>query len=179
MRILNTENNYGIINILLHWLMALLIIGMLCLGLYMTGLVASPQKFKLYGWHKEVGTLILMLVILRVIWRIANIMPSLPTHLPYWQILAARVSHFALYFFMFALPITGWLMSSAAGFPVSFFGLFVLPDLIAPHEHLKHLLAEAHKWLAYGLITVICIHVLAALKHHFIDKDNILRRMLS
>jgi cytochrome b561 len=177
-QIRNTQLRYGSIAILLHWLMAMLIFTMLGLGLYMTSLTFSLEKLKLYGWHKQLGILILMLVTLRIIWRLANINPGLPLEMPQWQKLAARGAHLAFYGFMVVMPITGWFISSAAGLPVSFFGLFVLPSLIPPDENLRALLSEIHKWLAYALIATICAHVAAALQHHFINKDDTLRKML-
>lgn len=177
MHIKNTENRYGLIAIGLHWIIAVLIIGMLWLGLYMTGLPISFNKLKFYGWHKEIGILILMLAAVRIIWREMNKTPRLS--LPLWEVLAARTVHWAFYGFMFAMPITGWLMSSAAGLPVSFFGLFVLPDLIAPDPLWMKKLGEIHEWLGYGLIATIILHTAAALKHHFINKDDILRRIIS
>ncbi len=174
----NTSNRFGIVTILLHWLMAILIIIMLALGLYMTRIPISAWKLKLYGWHKELGILVLMLAMIRITWRLSNITPSLVA-LPWWEILSARAMHWAFYGFMFALPITGWLMTSASGLTVSFFGLFLMPDFISPNEHLRLLLLEVHRWLAYGLILAFCGHTAAALKHHFIDKDDILRRILS
>lgn len=177
MQIKNTKNNFGVVAITLHWLIALIIIVMLALGLYMTDLPISLQKLKLYGWHKEFGVLVLMLVIARVTWRLTNINPTLAT-LPWWEYYAARAMHYVLYGFMLAMPITGWAMSSAAGFPVSFFGLFVLPDLVLPNESARIVLAEIHKYLAFALIAAIVGHAAAALKHQFIDKDDILRRML-
>lgn len=176
MPIKNSEQAYGTVAKSLHWIIAIIMIGMLCLGLYMTRLPLSLEQVKLIGWHKEIGVIVLALAFIRIAWRLLNVTPLLS--LPWLEKFAARAIHWAFYGFMFALPITGWLMSSAAGFPVSFFGLFTLPDLIAPNETLRHLLAETHKWLAYGLIATICLHVAAALKHHFIDKDDILRRML-
>jgi cytochrome b561 len=178
MEIKNTENRYGVMAILLHWGMAMLVIGMLALGLYMTNLPLGLKKIKLIGWHKEFGILILMLVCFRFGWRVSGIVPRLPSEIPQWQKIAARLSHFALYFFMFAMPLTGWMMSSAANFSVSFFGWFTLPQVISPNPDLKTLLGEIHKWFAYGLIATICIHIGAALKHHFINKDNVLIGML-
>jgi len=175
--VLNKSDHYGVVAISFHWLIAILMIGMLILGLYMADLPSSMWKLKLIGWHKEIGLLILGLASLRLAWRLINVTPSLQNE-PYWQQLAAHASHWAFYGFMFAMPLTGWLLSSAAGFPISFFGLFVAPALIAPNETLRPIFAEIHEWLAYGLIAVICVHVGAALWHHFIRKDNILRRML-
>jgi cytochrome b561 len=173
----NTENRFGLIAILLHWIMAILIIGLLALGLYMVSLPISLEKLKLYGWHKEYGFLALGLVLFRLIWRLINITPHLS--LPWFEKIAARLVHWAFYGFMLAMPISGWLITSAAGLPASFFGLFTLPNLIAPNEELRLFFEFAHKWLGYGLIATICLHASAALKHHFINKDDILRRMIS
>src|SRR3990167_5759748 len=176
MLIKNSADQYGIIAIFLHWLMAILIIGLLALGLYMVPLPISHAKLKLYGWHKEYGLLALGLVALRLIWRLLNITPRLT--LPFLEKLAARTVHWAFYVFMFAMPISGWLITSAAGLPASFFGLFVLPNLVSPNEESRMLFEEIHQWLGYGLIVTILLHASAALKHHFVNKDDILMRML-
>ncbi|MHB1947229.1 MAG: cytochrome b [Gammaproteobacteria bacterium] len=177
MQIQNSTIRYGLIAILLHWIMAILLIALLILGLYMVGLPVSLEKLKLYGWHKEYGILALILVIIRIVWRLSNITPTLA--IPLLEKIAARTVHWAFYGFMFAMPITGWLITSAAGLPVSFFGLFVLPDLVAPNPDLMKSFQEIHEWLGYGLIATIILHASAALKHHFINKDDILKRMLS
>lgn len=118
MLIKNSLDHYGIVAIFLHWLMAILIIGLLTLGLYMVSLPVSLEKLKFYGWHKEYGFLVLALAMLRILWRMINITPSLS--LPWWEKLAAYSMHWAFYGFMFAMPITGWLITSAAGLPASF-----------------------------------------------------------
>ncbi|KTD15688.1 cytochrome b561 [Legionella gratiana] len=175
MQIKNSTTQFGMVAILLHWIIALLIIGLLAMGLYMVPLPWSPEKLKLYGWHKEYGFLVLFLAIFRIVWRVSNEMPELA--LPWLEKLAARSMHWAFYGFMFAMPITGWLITSAAGLPASFFGLFTLPNLVAPDENKRILFEWMHQWLGYGLIAAICLHTAAALKHHFINKDDILRRM--
>jgi len=177
MRLGNSLVQYGAVAVIVHWVMAVLLIGLLALGLYMVTLPVSLEKLKLYGWHKEYGMLALFLAVFRVFWRLGSITPHLA--LPTLEKVAARLVHWAFYGFMFALPLTGWLMSSSAGLPVSFFGLVVLPDLVAPNEHYMNLYKDLHKWLGYALIATIALHTAAALKHHFINKDNILRRMLS
>lgn len=177
MLIKNSENRYGLVTILLHWLIATLIIGMVALGLYMVNLPVSLQKLKLYGWHKEFGILILMLAVIRITWRFFNRTPNLPSYLLPWKKLAARCVHYAFYGFMFAMPLSGWAMSSAAGLSVSFFGLFVLPDLVASDKALRVLFVEIHTWLAYGLIATIILHVGAVVEHFILYKDNILRKM--
>lgn len=176
--LLNRSDHYGWIAIILHWMMAILIIGLLILGLYMTRLPISLEKLRLYGWHKEWGILVLGLVALRLLWRMTNVLPPFPTNLPYSQKLAARAMHLAFYGFMFILPITGWMMSAAAGLQVSFFGLFLLPNLVTANPALEKLLSLSHEYLAYALIAAIAAHSAAALWHHFFHKDDILRRML-
>jgi cytochrome b561 len=156
--------------------MAILIIGMLALGLYMVRLPTSLDKLRLYGWHKEFGLLVLWLAILRISWRWMNVSPRLD--IPKLERTAAIAVQWAFYGFMFAMPITGWLMTSAAGLEPSFFGLFSLPNLIAPNDALRHLFGEIHEWTAYGLIGTLILHICAALKHHLINKDEIFRRMI-
>jgi len=177
MRIFNTRDRYGIVAILLHWIIATLMIGLLILGLYMVALPISLEKLKLYGWHKEYGFLVLALAIVRILWRLTNTTPALS--IPPLEEFAARSVHWIFYIFMFALPITGWLITSAAGLPASFFGLVTLPNLVSPNEELRQLFQEIHEWLGYALIAVIALHAAAAFKHHFINKDDILRRMIS
>lgn len=177
MQIKNTETHFGLVAILFHWIMAALIIGLLAVGLYMVNLPVSSDKYKLYDMHKAFGILVLGLIILRTLWRLVNTTPKLD--IPWHEKIAARCAHFGLYGLMFAMPLSGWSTSSAAGYPPSFFGLFTLPNLIQPNKHLSAFFGSTHQWLAYCLIALICIHVLAALKHHFYDKDDILKRMIS
>lgn len=177
MRLKNTHEHFGIIAITFHWVMALLLIGMVAIGLYMTSLPNNMLKLKLYGWHKEFGFLVLMLAALRIIWRLKNILPTYDS-LTTFEYYAARMVHWLFYVFMFALPITGWIITSAAGLPVSFFGIFLIPTLMGPNPETMTIFANIHEWLAYGLIIIFSLHVLAALKHHFINKDDILKRMI-
>ncbi|MGL5741311.1 MAG: cytochrome b [Legionella sp.] len=177
MQIKNSTTHFGMVTILLHWVIAFLIIGLLAVGLYMVSLPWSPNKLMLYGLHKEYGLLVLFLVIFRIVWRLSNVQPDLA--IPLLEKIAARSMHWAFYVFMFAMPITGWLITSAAGLPASFFGLFTLPNLMAPDENKRVLFEWVHQWLGYALIAAICLHAAAALKHHFINKDDILRRMIS
>lgn len=172
----NTIDRYGLVSILFHWIMAILIIGMLALGLYMTDLPISLQKLKLYGIHKEFGILILMLVALRIIWRAYNVSPRLPSYMVGWQKIIAKLVHYAFYFFMVVLPITGWIISSSADVTVSFFGWFLLPNLVAPDKNRQLLFSTIHTWLAYSLITIIALHI-AAVFEHFIHKNNLLKKI--
>ena len=173
----NTANAYGWVAKTFHWSMALLIIGMLALGLYMSDLEPTPFKFDLYWWHKSVGSLILALVACRLLWRAITPRPS-PLPMPRWQRIASKATHLALYATMIAMPMTGWLMSDAYGFPVSVFGWFTLPALVAPDKEMAHFFYEMHELGMLAFFALIGIHTAAALKHHFLDKDATLKRML-
>lgn len=174
----NTNEHYGIVSKSFHWIMAILIIGQLTLGIYMTDMPKGDLKKEFYGLHKGVGILILLLVIARILWHFKNIRPSLPIDIQGWEKKASDFFHGLLYALMFFLPLTGWLMSSAGGYPVSFFGLFTLPNLISPNKMLGNFFGDAHTYLGYTFIAVIILHVLAALHHHFIRKNNVFRKML-
>lgn len=163
---------------LLHWLIALMIFGMLGFGFYMTGLDLSPTKLELYSWHKWAGVTVFMLVLVRLAWRIGHKPPALPAHMPAIERLAAHAGHHLLYVLMLAIPLSGWLMSSAKGFQTVWFGVLPLPDLLAKDKALGNLLETVHFVLNYTLIAVLLGHVGAALKHHFIDRDDVLIRML-
>ncbi len=162
----------------LHWLIALLVFGMLGAGLFMTDMRISPQKIQLYMTHKSVGLTVLALMLLRVVYRLKNPPPALPLDLPAWQKTASRITHILLYVLLFAMPISGWLMNGASGFPMKYFGLVRVPDLLARNQENLTLLKSVHFYIAWTLMAVIAVHVLAALKHHFIDRDSVLRRIL-
>ncbi len=163
--------------IAIHWIVAVLIIGMIPFGWYMSDLDFSPDKLKLYAWHKSIGITILALFFVRLGWRLYK---GVPAPLPHkeWERKLAKTSHILLYILMAIMPLTGWLMSSANGFPVSVWGMFVLPDLIDKNQDLGHFLNALHSKIAWAIIVIASVHLLGALKHHFIDKDNTLRRML-
>jgi cytochrome b561 len=161
----------------LHWLIALALIGTFSLGLTMQDLPLSPTKLKLYSWHKWAGVTIFLLVLVRLAWRLGHRPPPLPAGMPAWQRQASGVVHALLYVLMVAIPLSGWLMSSAKGFQTVWFGVLPLPDLVAKDEGLGEALATAHKLLNFSLAGLVLLHVAAALKHHFIDRDDVLRRM--
>ena len=176
----NTPERYGTVAVAFHWIAAALIVGMLALGLYMVSLPDAGydrRKIVLIVYHKEFGVLALLLVLARLAWRLRGPMPRLEPAAD-WQKIAARFAHLWLYALMFALPLSGWLMSSAAALPVSFFGLGSLPDLVARDDYLFRALRKAHAWLAYGLIAVLVAHVGAALWHQLVRHDATLRKML-
>ena len=171
------QNKYPFISRALHWLLAGAIFGMFALGLYMTSRTNyTPFVISLYGWHKSVGFMVLVAVALRLSWRLAFVrLPEAPA--PKWQQRAARLTHYALYVLMLAVPLFGWAMSSAKGLPVSVFGWFMLPDIAPASKQLGHFLHECHEYAAFTLIGVSAVHIGAALYHQFIVKDGLLRRM--
>ncbi len=171
-------SRYSGLAIAFHWLLALMICISFGVGLYMTSLTFSPQRLKLYNWHKWAGMTILALSAGRLLWRLTHQAPALPLTMPAWQRMASHASHAALYILFFAVPLTGWAYSSAAGFPIVWFGLVPLPDLVEKNRELAEALKPYHWIAAYSLAAVVVIHIAAALKHHFIDRDTILLRMM-
>jgi cytochrome b561 len=173
---------YGAVAVALHWLMAIVLTVLVVLGLYMTSLPDvgfDMKKIVLILYHKQIGMFALALVLLRMGWRIGHLLPALVDTLSEWQKVAARLVHLCLYALMFALPLTGWLMSSAAGFSVSLLGLFDLPDLVPKDDFLFQAFIQAHKWSSYALIALAAVHAGAALMHHFVNKDETLKKMLA
>jgi cytochrome b561 len=163
--------------IVLHWLVALLILVAFPLGLYMHDLPLSPGKLRLYSYHKWIGITILMLASLRAAWRLTHTPPPLPDGVAGWQRRASQVVHGLLYLLIFVIPLSGWLMSSAKGFPVVWFGVLPLPDLVGKDKALGELLVEVHKTLNFTLLGLVILHVGAALQHHFIERQPFLQRM--
>lgn len=172
------DSRYTHTAIALHWLAALGLLGTFALGFYMHDLPLSPDKLKLYSWHKWAGISLLMLVVLRLAWRITHPAPKLPVGTGALARLAAHAGHLALYVLMFAIPVSGWLMSSAQGFQVVWFGVLPLPDLVPKDTGLGTALKDAHKIMNYTLLVTVLGHAGAALQHHFIKKDTVLARML-
>ena len=162
--------------IALHWLLALALLASFSVGLYMADLPFSPQRLKLYNWHKWAGVTILLLSALRLAWRLTHQPPAdLPA--PAWQQRAAHLTHGAMYLLFFAVPLVGWAYSSAAGFPVVWFSVLPLPDFVGPDKALAEAIKPWHGVLAWTLAMLAVLHVFAALKHHFVDRDGLLRRM--
>ena len=164
--------------IALHWILAALILFNLGFGLYTVGLPLSPQKLRYFSWHKWVGVTIFAIAALRLLWRLWHRAPALPAAMPAWEARAAHVSHALLYLLFFAAPLTGWLFSSASGFQTVYLGLVPIPDLLGKNKELAEVLRFAHRWINYTMAAVIAIHTLAAIKHHVIDRDDVLARML-
>ena len=178
MALRNTTRRWGAVAQLLHWLIVIFVITQFTLFALFDDLPAGARKLTLLARHKSVGITILMLALLRLAWRSANPTPELPDTLKPYERRLARFTHGLLYGLLFAVPLAGWTASSARGFPVSWFGLFTLPDLVPKNKGLYDTLLDTHAFLAWTLGAVAIIHLLAALKHHFVLKDDVLRRML-
>ncbi len=174
---MSASTRYTRTAIALHWLIAGFIVCAFALGWIMTELAFSPTKLRMVNWHKWVGVTVLALVALRSLWRLAHPAPPL-LPMPAWQRLSAHVLHAGLYVLMFALPLSGWAYSNAAGYPIVYLGLVPLPDLVDKHKALADNLKDLHEILGWILLAAVIAHVLAALQHHFIDRDATLRRML-
>ena len=160
-----------------HWVVALGILGNGVWGLLMTDMAPSMTKITVFALHKSIGLTILALFALRLAWRLYDRAPP-DEPMPRWQRLAAHATHVLLYAFILAMPLSGWLFNSLHGYPLQWFKLFNLPALAAKNDDLSHLAGAVHEWLFYLLLLVLVAHAGAALKHHFFDQDNVLRRML-
>jgi cytochrome b561 len=165
--------------IAIHWLIALLILGGFAIGWVMTSIPGfTPGKLRYFSWHKWIGVTVFALVLLRIIWRLTHKAPPLPDHMTSWERVAAHAVHGGLYLLMIVVPVTGYLYSSAANVPVVYLGLVPLPRIIAPDPVLKVVFKTAHDTLDYCLAALVLVHVAAALKHQWIDRDGLLSRMI-
>jgi cytochrome b561 len=169
---------YGAVAQAFHWLIAALIFTMLGLGYYMEDLPLGTRKLQLYGIHKSIGITIAMLAALRLVWRLLHPPPPLPGSLKSWERRAAGVVHALLYLMLFVQPLIGFLQSNAANFPVVWWGFLPLPPLIGPDQPLSETLLGVHAAGGNLLAVLVIVHVAAALRHHFVLKDDVLRRML-
>jgi cytochrome b561 len=169
-------DRYTLPAIALHWVLALALLGAFSVGAYMTELPFSPTRLKLYNWHKWAGVCILALSAGRLLWRLTH-RPPADVAMPAWQARAAHATHILFYALFFAVPLMGWAYSSAAGFPIVLFGVLPLPDFVQPNRELAEALKPLHGTLAWTLAALVVVHVAAALKHHFMDKDGLLHRM--
>jgi cytochrome b561 len=174
----NDTDSWGGPAKLFHWVMALLIFAQIPLGLMAANWHLSPTKIELFFWHKSTGMLLLALLALRLGWRLANPTPALPAGTPRWARAAARSGHALLYALMVALPVTGWIINSASNIPFRVFWTIPLPALVAPDKALADLFTLVHRGLFVLLALVLVAHIGAALRHHFVKRNDILTRML-
>ena len=168
--------NYNAVSKVFHWSVALLILGLLIVGFWMGGL-EPPFKFQVYGVHKALGMVVIGLGVLRIVWKHSSKSPeSLSAH-KQWEKVLSKTIHIVLYLLIIAMPLSGWVMSSAGGYPVSFFGLFEFPSNVEKDPEIGKLANQTHEILAYALLICVGLHIVGALKHHVIDKDETLNRM--
>ncbi len=172
------STSYNLTAIGLHWAIALLIFATFPIGLYMHDLALTPYKLRLFNYHKWIGVAVLLLAVLRVLWRNFYRPPELPATMPRWERSAALAMHLLLYILLLAAPISGWLASSANGFQTVWFGILPLPDVVGKNQELGRLLFEVHRNANYLLIALVGAHAAAALKHHFLARDNVLAQMI-
>ncbi|ARN84101.1 cytochrome b [Candidatus Nucleicultrix amoebiphila] len=174
----NTKNAWGSISRLFHWSIGLFILTLIGVGLIMIDMEPSPLKWQMYGIHKATGVSVLVLVVVRLIWRLQNIIPVQPHLVPLWQQKVANISVILLYILMFTMPLSGIIMSLMAGHEINYFGLFTIQPFTQEKTVIGAIAREAHIYFSYLLMGLLTLHVLAALYHHFILKNNVLRRML-
>lgn len=162
----------------LHWVMAALIVLAWVIGLYVADLPKGPEKALIMGWHKGFGTAVLALLTARLAWRLLNPPPRLPDSMSPGLQQAAHSAHWTLYGLMIAQPMSGWVISSGYGYPVKLIGLITLPALVEKNEALAETFVEIHQFLGWALAALVVGHVVMAIKHHHIDRDGVLKRML-
>ena len=178
MTLKNTDARWGPVSQLLHWLVVLLILVQATAGLLMTEMRNSPDKVQVYALHKSFGLTILVLAILRLAWRWYAGTPRPVPGMPRWQERVARLSHWGLYALLFAIPISGWLLNSVAGYPLQWFGLFNLPALVGQDQDLRETARDLHALLFWTLVALALAHAAAAFYHHLFQRDATLARML-
>lgn len=176
-----TVQKYSLSSRIIHWLMALIILTLLAVGIYMTEFLSkeSANRMVIYDMHKSFGVMALILIFLRIINRFVKKTPALPNTMPKYEIILSHLGHFGLYVLMLIVPLSGYLMSNSFGFPVKFFSL-EMPILVQNNFELGKFFAEVHELSAYGLLTLIIVHILAVIKHRFFDRPehDVLKRML-
>jgi cytochrome b561 len=172
----SNPSRYSGVAIALHWLLALMIVGAFGVGVYMHELPMSPTRLKLYNWHKWAGVTILALSALRLLWRLAH-KPPADVPMPAWQAAAAHATHGLLYVLFFAVPLIGWAYSSAAGYPIVWFGVLPLPDFVPVDKALAEAIKPWHERAAIAMALLVLLHVAGAIKHQFIERDGLIDRM--
>ncbi len=178
MPIRNTNYSYGSLSKFFHWLCATMVIILLVVGFFMHDF-SDIFRGTAYNLHKSSGILLMVIMLLRAIWMLTNPKPTMPSNTPAWEVFFAYLVHYAFYVLLIIMPLSGWLMSCAYGYPPNFFGLFMIPfPGITKNVAFAEIMHSVHLIVAWCLVCLVSIHVLAALKHHFINKDNLLLRML-
>ena len=175
----NTTNSYGWVSIALHWITAITVVCLFGVRLWMVGFIYDHPLYKTVPHlHRSIGFCLICLVVFRLLWRFSVGVPKSLTHHATWEKVLANVAHTALYLGLLRMLPTGYLMSTAKGQSLDVFTWFSIPALFTGVDNLEDIAGEIHEWLAFTIIGVACIHALGALKHHFIDRDSTLLRML-
>lgn len=174
----NTREQWGSVSKTLHWLVVLLVLAMAWLGLTMGDMPSGPDKIATYARHKSIGITILALVVLRLVWRLHTGAPATVAGTPAWQARVASLTHCALYALLLAMPLSGWILNSASGYPLQWFGLVNLPAIAGKDLDLRELAGDIHEWLFWTLVALAVVHAAAAFYHHLFERDATLARML-
>lgn len=182
-------SRYSTVAVVLHWLIALAVIALLIAGFWMGDAIREPETqalaFEVFQLHKSLGLTVLVLTIVRLLWRLSHPAPALPETMPGWQKTAAHATAWAFYGVLLAMPLSGWVIVSTSpfGLPTQWFGLFEWPHILPLTEAANSLQINSaaenvHELLAWGAVGLLFLHVAGALKHHFIDRDDVLARMI-
>ena len=174
----NTQTHWGQISRLFHWFMAVAIFIMFAVGFTMINMPTSPEKIDMFKFHKSLGMLLLLLAVIRLFWRFINPIPILPDYLSDKEKFLVRAGQFVMYGLLICIPLSGWIINSAANFPMQWFGLFVVPPIVGPSIEVEDYAKTAHLTLIIILGVTLCAHIGAALRHHYINKNDILKNML-
>lgn len=175
----NTKEGFGLVAILFHWIAAILALGLFASGLWMTGLsYYDPWYHRAPDLHRAFGVTLALLLVLRLAWRLLNPRPRPEPGMQRWERVAAAITHWAMYVLLFAIIAAGYVLSTADGRSVDVFGLFSVPPLFGNIRHLEDPAGELHYWMAMTLAALVILHTLAAFKHHILDRDRTLLRIL-
>lgn len=169
---------YGAVAIAFHWLIAAALVALYWIGWSMTDLPLGPDKLTAYALHKSIGLTVLVAAAARLLWRATHRPPALPADMAPWQRIVAAATHWSLYALLLLIPLSGWFLNGTTGFPISWFGLVGVPNLVAADPGMKDLAAEVHEFFGKVLLALVALHVAGALHHHFVLRDAILTRML-
>lgn len=179
MSIRNTSTHYGSVSIAIHWLVALAVFGLFGLGYWMVDLTYYHDWYKKApDIHRSIGMLLLAVMVFRVAWKLANQTPAAPAGHKRWEVISAHAAHSLLYLLIFVAMVSGYLISTADGSAISVFGWFDVPSVTGQVKRMEETAGTVHYWSTWAIVVLAALHAAGALKHHFIDRDNTLRRML-
>ncbi|RJG50539.1 cytochrome b [Motilimonas pumila] len=175
----NTSQGYGLVAITIHWLVAVVVVGLFAVGLWMIDLSYYSSWYQTAPmWHKSVGLTLFLVMMFRLVWRLMSVQPASPSQHHALEKLGAKLGHGAIYVLLFVIMVSGYLISTADGRPILMFSMIEIPALVTDIPQQEDIAGLVHEYAAWALIIIASGHGLAALKHHFVDKDNTLKRML-